>query len=115
MNIPTTYIIERTAKACGVSVGDILGRRRGGETALTARRMAMGLVCDLRPDLTFQIIGRVFRGRDHSTIMSANKKAIKERQVNPLFAAKYESVKLELLAWSPPERAVVLSLEGVGA
>ena len=111
MNIPTTHIIERTAKACGVSVGDILGRRRGGATALVARRMAMGLVCDLRPDLTFQIIGRVFRGRDHSTIMSANKKAIKERAENPAFAEKYDTIRADVLMWEPPAMPKEYALE----
>lgn len=69
---PALRIIAQVAACHGFTVDDILGPSRKGPI-ITARQDAMIAVFLGRLDLTFPMIGRVFR-RDHSTVVHAVKR-----------------------------------------
>ncbi|MFZ5666939.1 MAG: helix-turn-helix domain-containing protein [Pseudomonadota bacterium] len=75
--ITAKRIIEIVAKHTDVSVDDMTGPRRHSNL-VTARHLAAALIRQWRPDLSYPQIGRLFGGRDHSTIIHG-RRAIMER------------------------------------
>jgi chromosomal replication initiation ATPase DnaA len=67
-------IIKDAAERTGVSVSDIVSHRRA-KGINVARREAMAAVYQQRPDLSLPQLGRLFGGRDHTTILHAVRKA----------------------------------------
>lgn len=65
-------VIGLVAKHCGVPVGEIRGKLRRQSIA-DARGLAMHLVRRLT-DLSYADVGRLFGGRDHTTVMHACRK-----------------------------------------
>lgn len=63
-------IIHATARKHGHRVEDLLGRSRWQPIA-SARDEALHLVTQARPDLSLPALGRLFGGRDHTTILYA--------------------------------------------
>jgi len=70
--IHTGMIMAQTAAYFGLSVDDLCGQSRT-HVLVTARQIAMYLVRELT-DLSLPKIGQQFGGRDHTTVMHANRK-----------------------------------------
>ena len=70
--IDAATIMAQTASYFGVTIEDIQGPSRT-RALTTARQIAMYLVRELTDDSLPQI-GKLFGGRDHTTVMHANRK-----------------------------------------
>ncbi|WP_300681673.1 chromosomal replication initiator protein DnaA [Nocardioides sp.] len=78
--ITTGLIITQTAAYFGISIDEITGPSRGRHLVM-ARQIAMYLCRELT-DLSLPKIGALFGGRDHTTVMYA------ERKINQLLAER---------------------------
>jgi len=74
--ITSTTIIGQTSQYFGISIEDLCGPSRSRQL-VTARQIAMFLCRELT-ELSLPAIGREFGGRDHTTVMHAQKK-VKEQ------------------------------------
>lgn len=63
-------ILSEVAAAAGVTISGLCGPRRGDAALWTARHVAMALVRERCPHLSLTQIGRIFGGRDHSTVVN---------------------------------------------
>ena len=72
MQITATVIMAQVASYYNVSIDDLCGQSRQHEL-VTARQIAMYLCRELT-DLSLPRIGQLFGGRDHTTVMHANRK-----------------------------------------
>ncbi|MBN9328289.1 MAG: chromosomal replication initiation protein DnaA [Cellulomonas sp. 73-145] len=70
--ITATAVIGQTAAYFGLTIEDICGSSRS-RVLVTARQIAMYLCRELT-DLSLPKIGQAFGGRDHTTVMHANRK-----------------------------------------
>ncbi|MFI2754977.1 chromosomal replication initiator protein DnaA [Cellulomonas sp. P22] len=70
--ITATAVIGQTAAYFGLSIDDLCGSSRS-RVLVTARQIAMYLCRELT-DLSLPKIGQAFGGRDHTTVMHANRK-----------------------------------------
>ena len=70
--ITATQVIGQTAAYFGLSIEDLCGSSRS-RVLVTARQIAMYLCRELT-DLSLPKIGQAFGGRDHTTVMHANRK-----------------------------------------
>ena len=70
--ITTSMIMAQTASYFDVSIDDLCGQSRT-HVLVTARQIAMYLVRELT-DLSLPKIGQQFGGRDHTTVMHADRK-----------------------------------------
>lgn len=70
--ISASVIMEVTANFYGVTIEDMCGEKRDKQF-VTARQMAMYLCRDLT-ELSLPKIGQLFGGRDHTTVMHADRK-----------------------------------------
>ncbi|WP_046529680.1 chromosomal replication initiator protein DnaA [Cellulomonas sp. FA1] len=70
--ITATTVIGQTAAYFGLSIDDLCGSSRS-RVLVTARQIAMYLCRELT-DLSLPKIGQAFGGRDHTTVMHANRK-----------------------------------------
>ena len=70
--ITATDIMGQTAQYFNLSIEDLQGSSRS-RTLTTARQIAMYLCRELT-DLSLPKIGEAFGGRDHTTVMHANRK-----------------------------------------
>jgi chromosomal replication initiator protein len=70
--ITSTQVIGQTAAYFGLSIEDLCGSSRS-RVLVTARQIAMYLCRELT-DLSLPKIGQAFGGRDHTTVMHANRK-----------------------------------------
>lgn len=61
------------------------------------RQMAMFLVHELRPDLSFPRIGRAFGGYDHTTIMAGISATERRLKVNPGLAEILDVARRRLI------------------
>lgn len=111
LKVPCHIIIQYVAKEFGVLPSEILSLRRE-ERVLVARRAAYMIVSEMRRDLSIVIIARVFRGRDHSTLLRGIKEARSRVESETEFAAKCAAIKDKAYAWTPPEKFQIFSLEG---
>lgn len=102
LKVPCHVIIAHVAKEFGVTYSDIVSRRRGPEI-LDARRAAYGVVSEMRKDLPILTIARVFRGRDHSTVLNGIKQSKVRREKNQEFAKRCDTAKDNAYRWRPPE------------
>jgi chromosomal replication initiator protein len=71
-DIAASTIIAQTAGYFGLGIDDLLGTSRS-RTLVTARQIAMYLCRELT-DLSLPKIGQEFGGRDHTTVMHADRK-----------------------------------------
>jgi chromosomal replication initiator protein len=74
--ITAPLIIAQTASYFGLSIDEVCGIKRT-RNLVTARQIGMYLCRELT-DLSLPQIGREFGGRDHSTVMHANKRILGE-------------------------------------
>ncbi|MFE7691547.1 helix-turn-helix domain-containing protein, partial [Microbacterium sp. NPDC057467] len=70
--ITPAAIIAQTAAYFGLTIDDLCGSSRS-RVLVTARQIAMYLCRELT-DLSLPKIGQQFGGRDHTTVMHANRK-----------------------------------------
>jgi len=70
--VNVTMIISETAAYFGIEVDDLIGTSRT-QTLVTARQIAMYLCRELT-DLSLPKIGHEFGGKDHTTVMHADRK-----------------------------------------
>ena len=70
--ITSSMIMAQTSQYFGISVDDLIGSSRS-RTLVTARQIAMYLCRELT-DLSLPRIGSSFGGRDHTTVMHAERK-----------------------------------------
>ena len=70
--ITADQIMEATAEYFGVGVDDIRGQSRS-RVLVNARQVAM-YICRELTDLSLPRIGQAFGGRDHTTVMHADRK-----------------------------------------
>jgi len=70
--ITATQVIGQTASYFGLTIDDLCGSSRS-RVLVTARQIAMYLCRELT-DLSLPKIGQAFGGRDHTTVMHANRK-----------------------------------------
>ncbi len=70
--ITATQVIGQTAAYFGLTIDDLCGSSRS-RVLVTARQIAMYLCRELT-DLSLPKIGQAFGGRDHTTVMHANRK-----------------------------------------
>ncbi|WP_025199088.1 helix-turn-helix domain-containing protein [Brucella sp. BO2] len=66
-------IIDRVIAGTDVTYEDIIGKRRCYKV-VQLRHQAMADAVAIRPDLSLPTIGRLFGGRDHTTVLHAAKK-----------------------------------------
>lgn len=71
-DITATQVIGQTAAYFGLTIEDLCGSSRS-RVLVTARQIAMYLCRELT-DLSLPKIGQAFGGRDHTTVMHANRK-----------------------------------------
>ncbi|HMR84959.1 MAG TPA: helix-turn-helix domain-containing protein [Niabella sp.] len=71
-------ITQVVSDATGISVEQMIDRRRGKIDVSEARMLAMYFCYEFLPNAGYSSIGRHFGGRDHSTV-SSNVQAIKDR------------------------------------
>lgn len=71
-DVTAPTIIHETANYFGVSVDDLIGPSRN-QTLVMARQIAMYLCRELT-DLSLPKIGQEFGGKDHTTVMHADRK-----------------------------------------
>ena len=83
-DISTEYIQRVVAGEFHISVGDLLGKRRTQNIAV-ARQVAMYL-CRKLTGSSYPEIGALFGGRDHSTVIHANKAINEKIKKNKEFA-----------------------------
>lgn len=65
---PSEQIIQTVSEVCDVSVADLKSKQRGVQKISHARQVAMHLV-KLRTGMSYPQVGRIFGGRDHTTVM----------------------------------------------
>lgn len=70
--ITVPLIMAQTSDYFGITIDELCSRKRS-KTLVTARHIAMYLCRELT-DLSLPVIGREFGGKDHTTVMNADKK-----------------------------------------
>jgi chromosomal replication initiator protein len=89
-------IIQQVAQHYGIKVAEILGRKRSRSIALP-RQVAMYLTRKLTP-LSLEEIGGHFGGRDHSTVLHAERTIEAEKSRDPAMADTLAKLSRQLLA-----------------
>jgi len=87
-------IKEVIAEEFGISLADMDSKRRSDKIAFP-RQIAMYLACELM-DMTLAAIGESFGGRDHSTIIHAQKKISAKMEADPEFKERIEFLKRQI-------------------
>jgi hypothetical protein len=75
---PAEAIIRRHAEAAGLTPADLTGPSRR-VAAVRARQAAMAELWDEGRRLSLPVIGRLFGGRDHTTVLHAVRKVARDR------------------------------------
>ncbi len=75
-------IQNAVCEASGYNIDELIGARRAARIA-RARHTAIGLVKQMRPDLSLPSIAKAFGNRDHTTIMHALKMFEQRRGESP--------------------------------
>jgi len=98
---PTTVeeIQGRVAVAFGISRAELVGSSRAA-TPLSARQLAILLTRELT-DLSLPQIGRLYGGRDHSTVLNSLRRAEARLEADPKLAARVDSVRSSIHSRSP--------------
>ena len=88
---PVEEIQQRVSKAFGISRAELVGSTRAANP-LNARQVAIYLTRELT-DLSLPQIGRLYGGRDHSTVLNAIRRAEARCGEDPNWAAKVEELR----------------------
>ncbi len=87
-------IIEAVSRYYSVSVQDMIGPKRNREV-LIPRQIAM-FIGKKHLDLSYNDIGEVFSGRDHTTVMNALKKIDKRMFTDPMLMREVHAIEVEV-------------------
>lgn len=96
MNWKAARIITESANHFGLTTADLTGRDRH-LTVVRARHIAMTIVRD-KLGMSYPQIGELF-GRDHTTVLTAVKFAVIERERSPAWADAFSEIENALLPW----------------
>ncbi|HEY2335636.1 MAG TPA: chromosomal replication initiator protein DnaA [Solirubrobacterales bacterium] len=88
---PVEQIQQRVSSAFGVSRAELVGSTRSA-TPLRARQVAIYLTRELT-DLSLPQIGRLYGGRDHSTVLNSIKRIEARSAEDGAFAARVEELR----------------------
>jgi chromosomal replication initiator protein len=88
---PVEEIQQRVSKAFGISRAELVGSTRAA-TPLNARQVAIYLTRELT-NLSLPQIGRLYGGRDHSTVLNAIRRAEVRCGEDPALAAQVEELR----------------------
>lgn len=91
-----TDILQAVSQHCGVRLQELLGRKRTRSVS-HPRQVAMYLARKLTP-LSLEEIGMHFAGRDHSTVLHAERAIEEERATNPELAQTLTLLTEKLLS-----------------
>lgn len=75
--VPIREILRTLCEFHDVTIGELMSRRRT-RFLMQVRHEAIRAVADARPDMSLPEIGRVFDGRDHTTILHSLRTTAKE-------------------------------------
>jgi chromosomal replication initiator protein len=92
--ITPALIRERVAQLFGVSVESLSSKKRTKEVTMP-RQVAMYLIRELL-DLPLVEIGKLFGGRDHSTVIHSIQKVEEDLSADDTFHARVQSLRAEL-------------------
>ena len=92
--ITPALVKERVAQSWGVSVEALASKKRTKEVT-TPRQVAMYLIRELL-DMPLVEIGRLFGGRDHSTVIHSIQKIEEDLAHNDAFHARVQALRTEL-------------------
>lgn len=93
------FIIDLVCATYGVAKMDLLSQRRTADVVLP-RQIAQALAARLTPH-SLLTIGKHFGGRDHTTILHAKQKIIRERAADPALDAKLSALEMRLGGYNP--------------
>ncbi len=88
---PVEQIQEQVARTFGVSRSELVGSTRAA-TPLSARQLAIYLTRELT-DLSLPQIGRLYGGRDHSTVLNSIRRVEARLSEDPAFAAQVQELR----------------------
>jgi chromosomal replication initiator protein len=88
---PVEVIQQRVSKAFGISRAELVGSTRAA-TPLGARQIAIYLTRELT-DLSLPQIGRLYGGRDHSTVLNSIRRAEARCGEDPAMAARVDELR----------------------
>lgn len=88
---PVEEIQERVSAAFGVSRSELIGSGRAA-TPLSARQVAIYLTRELT-DLSLPQIGRLYGGRDHSTVLNSIRRVEQRLSEDQAFAAQVQALR----------------------
>jgi chromosomal replication initiator protein len=88
---PVDEIQQRVSKAFGISRAELVGSTRAA-TPLNARQVAIYLTRELT-DLSLPQIGRLYGGRDHSTVLNSIRRAEARCGEDPALAARVDELR----------------------
>lgn len=101
---PARIIVERVAAFHAMKPAQIFSHRRDRKT-MAARHDAIRAVAEARPDMSLPQIGRVFGGRDHTTILHSLRKT-----TNPGF--DYRGNRLAIDGMDPNPNPIPIHKQG---
>lgn len=90
-NITTDKVIDIIAKYYKLSRADIQGKSRRREIVL-ARQISMWMIRNVS-NLTYKEIGKLFKGRDHSTVMASIEKIDYQLKINETVKNALKNIK----------------------
>jgi chromosomal replication initiator protein len=96
MELSPALVRERVAAAWHVSVESLLSKKRTKELTVP-RQVAMYLIRELL-DLPLVEIGKLFGGRDHSTVIHSIQKVEEGMQLDEAFRARVIALRTELMS-----------------
>jgi chromosomal replication initiator protein len=88
---PVEEIQQRVSQAFGISRAELVGSTRAA-TPLNARQVAIYLTRELT-DLSLPQIGRLYGGRDHSTVLNSIRRAETRCGEDPALAARVDQLR----------------------
>lgn len=88
---PVEVIQQRVSKAFGISRAELVGSTRAA-APLSARQVAIYLTRELT-DLSLPQIGRLYGGRDHSTVLNSIRRAEARCGEDPALAAQVDELR----------------------
>jgi chromosomal replication initiator protein len=88
---PVEEIQQRVSQAFGISRAELVGSTRAA-TPLNARQVAIYLTRELT-DLSLPQIGRLYGGRDHSTVLNSIRRAEARCGEDPALAARVDQLR----------------------
>jgi len=95
VDLTPQLVRERVAASFGVSVEGLVSKKRTKELTVP-RQVAMYLIRDML-DLPLVEIGKLFGGRDHSTVIHAINKVEEDIAADATFGARVQAIRAELM------------------